>query len=83
MICFHFSIFVLLETSRPKGGWGVDAKTFTDVYEKMDLKMTKELKRRIAKKTLTNQQAFVTQGHLMAQAIAKKYGWIYEKKKTR
>ena len=68
---------------RPKDGWGVDYKTLEEVYKKMDDMMTSELTRRIAKKTLTKQQAFVTQGHLMAQAIAKKYGWIYEKKKTR
>lgn len=68
---------------RPKDGWGVDYNTLKKVYKEMDDMMTSELTKRIAKKTLTKQQAFVTQGHLMAQAIAKKYGWIYEKKKTR
>ena len=68
---------------RPDKGWGVDWKTMKREYDKMDKKLLKDNKSRIAKKTLTVQQATHTHYHILAQNIAKKYGWTYEKKKTR
>lgn len=68
---------------KPDKGWGVDWKTMKREYDKLEKKLLKENKSRIAKKTLTVQQATHTHYHILAQNIAKKYGWTYEKKKTR
>ena len=68
---------------RPEKGWGVTKERFVKEYDKLENKLLKENKARIAKKTLTADQATVSHYHTLAQSIAKKYGWKYEKKKTR
>ena len=68
---------------RPEKGWGVTKERFVKEYNKLDKKLLKENKARIANRTLTADQATVSHYHTLAQSIAEKYGWTYEKKKTR
>lgn len=68
---------------RPENGWGVSLMDFREIYNKENQKLRNEFGKRIANGTLTVSQANSTHYHVLAQRVAKKYGWEYVKAKTR
>lgn len=70
---------------RPKGGWNIGNSTsFKRQYKKMQNEINSELTAYLNKQgwsKTARERAAVTYNHKINTALAKKYGWIYTKKK--
>ena len=68
---------------RPSGGWNVTPSEIQKDFDAVSNKLHKEFTRRINNGTMTIGQATATHFHILWKQLSKKYGWEYDKQKTR
>ena len=67
---------------RPEKGWNVDAKKFEEVYKSLDKQLFTDNTAAINLDLVTIEQASAVHYHALNKALAKEFGWIYEKRRT-
>ena len=67
---------------RPKNGWGVSVEEFRSVYKRLNDQIFATNNVAVNLDLVTPEQASAVHYHALNKAIAKKLGWIYEKKRT-
>lgn len=69
---------------RPKGGWGVDKKTFSKEWSKAHRETLRDFNNYISgssNKKQAYERANALHFHRVMQRVSKKFGWYYSKKK--
>lgn len=67
---------------RPEKGWGVEAEKFDEVYKSLDKQIFTENTAAINLDLVRPEQANAVHYHSLNKALAKEFGWIYEKRRT-
>ena len=68
---------------RPQKGWGIDEDGFLRQYEAFDDSLDKECRRLIKDGIISVNQINAAYYHLLNKQLSKKFGWSYEKKRTK
>lgn len=67
---------------RPEKGWGVSVEKFKSVYKRLNDQIFAENNAAVNLDLVTPEQASAVHYHVLSRAVAKEFGWIYEKRRT-